>query len=204
MPRMTFTAGNDALASEVNTYLMDQAVQTYATSTARGSALPSPTEGQITYLNDVNRYEANHGGATWYPIAGQMPLVIYKRTTTQSIPNDNANATKLTYPTASTTRTGITYNAGDFTCANAGVYAITAWVSFNSNATGRRLVTINNNGALVAADNRSAPSSGAGNITVMTYALLAANDVISVTALQNSGAALTVDSATITISFVGP
>jgi len=57
MPRKTFTAGEVLAAADVNTFLMDQSVMTFADSTARGSAIPSPTEGMVTYLNDTNNVE---------------------------------------------------------------------------------------------------------------------------------------------------
>jgi hypothetical protein len=63
MPRKTFTAGEVLAAADVNTFLMDQSVMTFADSTARGSAIPSPTEGMVTYLNDTDALEVFNGTA---------------------------------------------------------------------------------------------------------------------------------------------
>ena len=57
MPKKTFTAGEVLAAADVNTYLMDQAVMTFAGSAARGSAIGTATEGMVSYLTDTNRIE---------------------------------------------------------------------------------------------------------------------------------------------------
>lgn len=54
MARKTFLNGYPLPASDLNTYLMDQTVQTYADATARTAALATPTEGQMSYLADQN------------------------------------------------------------------------------------------------------------------------------------------------------
>jgi hypothetical protein len=61
MPRKTFTAGEVLAAADVNEYLMDQSVMTFADSAARGSAIPSPTEGMVTYLDDTDTLEVFNG-----------------------------------------------------------------------------------------------------------------------------------------------
>jgi hypothetical protein len=63
MPRKTFVAGTLATASDVNTYLMDQSVMTFASAAARTTALPSPIEGMTTYLEDTNELTVYDGSA---------------------------------------------------------------------------------------------------------------------------------------------
>ena len=58
-----FTAGEVLQASEVNGYLMDQAVMVFASSAARASALPSPSEGMLTYLKDTDAVEVFSGSS---------------------------------------------------------------------------------------------------------------------------------------------
>jgi hypothetical protein len=58
-----FTNGSVLNASEVNENLMNQAVITFSNSTVRDSAITSPIEGQLTWLEDVNRYEFYNGSA---------------------------------------------------------------------------------------------------------------------------------------------
>jgi hypothetical protein len=63
MPRKVFTAGEVLAAADVNNFLMDQAVMSFAGTAARGSAIPTPVEGMVTYLNDSNALEVYNGAA---------------------------------------------------------------------------------------------------------------------------------------------
>ncbi len=64
----TFSAGEVLLASEVNTYLMQQAVMVFGSSAVRATAIPTPSEGMLAYLTDTNAVE-KYTGAGWEPIA---------------------------------------------------------------------------------------------------------------------------------------
>jgi hypothetical protein len=61
MPRKVFTSGEVLSATDVNEFLMDQMVQTFAGTAARGSAISSPTEGMVTYLADSKTFEYWNG-----------------------------------------------------------------------------------------------------------------------------------------------
>lgn len=65
MPRKVFTAGEVLAAADVNTYLMDQAVMTFAGTAARASAISTATasEGMVTYLADTDTFEFWDGSA---------------------------------------------------------------------------------------------------------------------------------------------
>jgi len=63
VPRKVFVAGEILTAADVNTNLMDQAVMVFADAAARTTAIPSPTEGMVTYLSDSNTVEAYNGSA---------------------------------------------------------------------------------------------------------------------------------------------
>jgi hypothetical protein len=69
MPRKTFADGDALPASDVNTFLMDQAVQTYANGVARTAALPSPTDGQVTTRADSKNLETYYGQYRPLPFA---------------------------------------------------------------------------------------------------------------------------------------
>ena len=141
MARMTFTAGVDALASQVNTYLMDQAVQTYADAATRNSALPTPSEGQLTYLSDLNQYQT-YTGSTWAAAGGVMPFIHYNHTGSQSITTSNEtniNAWTQVETRGITTVTDyFTNSAGVITLVKAGFYQIQAQVNYATNSTGIR------------------------------------------------------------------
>jgi hypothetical protein len=63
-----FSAGEVLLASEVNTFLMQQAVMVFGSSAVRATAIPSPTQGMIAYLTDTDAVE-KYTGSDWEPIA---------------------------------------------------------------------------------------------------------------------------------------
>lgn len=67
MPFKTFVAGSAATASDVQTYLMNQAV-IVCTSGTRPSA---PIEGMIIYETDTDRLGA-YNGTTWVPVAAAL------------------------------------------------------------------------------------------------------------------------------------
>jgi hypothetical protein len=52
MSRKVFTAGEVLAAADVNSFLMDQTVMSFAGTAARGSAIASPTLGMYTHLED--------------------------------------------------------------------------------------------------------------------------------------------------------
>lgn len=43
-------------SADLNGYLMDQTVMAFDTALARDAAIPTPTEGMVVYLRDVNRF----------------------------------------------------------------------------------------------------------------------------------------------------
>jgi hypothetical protein len=63
MPRKVFDAGEVLSATNVNEFLMDQMVMTFAGTAARGSAIGTPTEGMLTYLADSKTFEYFDGSS---------------------------------------------------------------------------------------------------------------------------------------------
>jgi len=51
-------------SSDMNTYVGDQVVMVFASSSARSSAVSSPTEGMVSYLKDTNAIEY-YDGSSW-------------------------------------------------------------------------------------------------------------------------------------------
>jgi hypothetical protein len=99
--KTTFVAGTILTASQVNGYLMDQVVQVYAGTAARGSAISTSTsEGMMSYLADTDKLQLATGTATWVdvypavPLSGAVLQVVYASTTANTsgntaIPLDN-------------------------------------------------------------------------------------------------------------------
>ena len=65
----TFGVGDVLTASDVNTYLMEQAVMAFADSGARGSAIGTATEGMVSYLADTDAVEV-YDGSAWTAVGG--------------------------------------------------------------------------------------------------------------------------------------
>jgi hypothetical protein len=82
MSRKVFTAGEVLAAADVNSFLMDQTVMSFAGTAARGSAIPSPVEGMYTHLEDTDRLQFWNGSA-WTPAALATGAgLVHLRTTT--------------------------------------------------------------------------------------------------------------------------
>ena len=75
-----FSNGSVLNASEINDNLMNQSVMVFSNSTARAAALPTPLEGMLTWLEDVNRYE-NYNGTAWVELSsGKVVQVVNVQT----------------------------------------------------------------------------------------------------------------------------
>lgn len=70
MSYKVFSNGNVLNASELNEFLMNQSVIAFSNATARSSAITSPVEGMITYLEDSNSYQSWDGSA-WVGVVPQ-------------------------------------------------------------------------------------------------------------------------------------
>ena len=81
MAYKVFTNGSVLNASEINENLMRQSVATFSNAAARTAAITSPVEGMITWLEDVNRFEA-HTGSAWVQLITPGAWVSYTPTFT--------------------------------------------------------------------------------------------------------------------------
>lgn len=61
--RKTWASDDILSAADIMGYLMDQSVTIWSNSTARNSGILAPIEGQISYLQDANKFEAYNGSA---------------------------------------------------------------------------------------------------------------------------------------------
>ena len=74
--RKVFAPGEVLTATNVQNYLMDQAVQVYAGTAARGSAIGSATtEGMVSWLSDTNKMQVATGTASWVDVYPAVPLI---------------------------------------------------------------------------------------------------------------------------------
>jgi hypothetical protein len=70
MAYKVFSNGSTLPASDLNDFLMRQSVIVFSSSTARASAITSPTEGMLTYLEDTNRFQY-YSGTAWVDLTDE-------------------------------------------------------------------------------------------------------------------------------------
>jgi hypothetical protein len=90
MPKKTFNPGDVLAASDVNTYLMNQAVMTFAGTAARSSAIGTASEGMLTWLEDSNVYQYWNGTA-WVGLVTGTNATVTTGTTAYTATAANAN-----------------------------------------------------------------------------------------------------------------
>ena len=88
MAYKVFTNGSTLQASELNENLMQQATAVFSNAAARTAAITSPLEGQLTYLEDVDRYE-HYNGSSWVSPFGATLLATTSFTSTTTLDVDN-------------------------------------------------------------------------------------------------------------------
>lgn len=114
MPRKVFVAGEILTAADVQEYLADQSVMTFASSAARGSAIGTAVEGMVTYLEDTDQLEVYGGTAVGWTSASNFlfgtatptdgQVVSYSTAVSGYVPADAAGGGKL-LQVVSTTKT---------------------------------------------------------------------------------------------------
>lgn len=65
-----WSTGNLVNASDFNTYIQEQVVMVFDDSTARDTAVTSPTEGMFCYLKDTNVLQY-YNGSSWASYIGE-------------------------------------------------------------------------------------------------------------------------------------
>jgi hypothetical protein len=88
--RKEFNSGDILLASEVQGYLQDQAVMVFDDATARGSAIPSPSEGMLTYNKDTDQLEL-YDGSAFGPVGSDSGLIHINTTTFSAVAAQSIN-----------------------------------------------------------------------------------------------------------------
>lgn len=96
--RKVFTAGSVLNATDVQSYLQDQAVMVFAGTAARGSALGAGTvsAGMVSYLTDVDQIQ-HYNGSNWLPLPYAIAVGTASNTTGALAVNTQTNGT-VTFP----------------------------------------------------------------------------------------------------------
>ena len=209
MAKKTFISGEVLYAADVNNYLMNQAVMTFADAAARNTALPTPTEGMVCYLNDVNQYQMNLSGTSgsWNIIAGQMPRLSLALGSAFTI--TTGSTTTVTGWTVAENRGSFTQASGVITVPLSGRYNITfVLIHAANNTTGGRGSVVTFSAGPALRHTLPAPQSAAHSQTVyntISGYKMTAGDTITLQGYQNSGSTNTVSTDSFfIIEFVGP
>lgn len=76
MPYKVFTAGEEALASDANTYLMSQTVPRFTNAAQRTSQLTAPVLNQLSMLDTAAGVIQHWNGAAWADIRGASAAAV--------------------------------------------------------------------------------------------------------------------------------
>lgn len=118
-----FNTGDVLTAAQVNTYLQEQTVMVFASSTARTTALTGVlAEGMVSYLQDTNAVEVYNGSA-WVGVsgAGDLTEIVAGTGITVTSGTGPIPTVALTTPVAATNggTAQSTYTTGDLLYASA-------------------------------------------------------------------------------------
>jgi hypothetical protein len=178
-----------------NTDVESRLVKRYNSSAERTVRNPAPTEGELCWLLDSNRFEY-YTGAAW-DIVVPSAFASYRNTNAQSIPT--ATDTKVQFDTAVETSTAVSAggtNNDTFTLNLAGRWLITATIRLTGAAAGTERVLSIADGSNINTDRfahstvEKAAQTFAISMNVTALWSFPLSQQISAVAFQNSGAGL--------------
>lgn len=193
MPYKTFTAGEILTASDVMTYLMNQVVVTCTSGTR-----PPALTGRVIYETDTARL-MTYDGSSWQELAmTNAPRVRAVREATQSLSSGATVA--IQFDTAPENPRGM-WSAGlpsrlTVPAGGGGTYVIGAAAMFQQHGTGNRQLAIEISGSTQI--RQTIPSIGSGlatRVNIHYMANLSPGEYVSVTARQDSGTTLNLETS---------
>lgn len=183
-----------AAASAASYTIVDRRTRAYALGgivPVLSTTRPNPAyEGQFIYETNTDRVWFYTGSAWQLSAAAKTPYCVVSRVANQTIVD--STTTTISFDTETSDAAGV-HASGLFTIPTgmAGAWDLATYLTWDSNATGRRFTAYNINGGT---DVTLATTSGEGAAVLggMQPLILAVGDVVRVRALQTSGADRTV------------
>lgn len=191
----------------------NRAIMRYASSTARDSAVPSPGEGEVCYLEDTNDLVVYNGSA-WetFVLAGD----VYSETEVDTFFDDRSEgvvayrSTTLGIGTGTTTNLvpntqayddwggwASTPNPERITDDTAGYYIARMQVTFDTNATGYRQAQILRSGTVQGLVRQAAIDGDTTPLNLVVPMSLSGSDYVSFQVYQDSGVSLNLIAGTL-------
>ena len=175
----TFNTGDILTASDVQTYLQDQVVTNFATTTARDAAITSPTEGQVAFIKADDSF-------TWY--TGSAWKVLTYGTNIAYTP------TLTNFSNSGGVTSGFYTRIGDFCICN---ISITLGAAFA--ITGALQISLPIAWAATARVNFTGRGNPAGTSYVLTGTAVTSTQNIQLYAQGSSGAYVTYNATSATV-----
>jgi len=91
MSYKVFANGNTLPASDLQTFLMQQAIAVFADSTARDAAITAPVNGQFAYLTGTSNL-TKYTGAAWENAIADTGTTVSEQATSRTIVAGDANS----------------------------------------------------------------------------------------------------------------
>jgi hypothetical protein len=112
MAYKTFVAGEEALASDVNSYLMSQTVARFASASARTAGIASPVVNQLTMLDTGPGVIQYWNGSAWADLVPSLPATFMRvyRQAAFSLPAGSATTTTIPFDQKSVADPGNLFN----------------------------------------------------------------------------------------------
>ena len=160
-----WTAGDVVAAADINGYLGEQVVMVFDDSTARSSAVGTPTEGMLSYLKDTDAVEY-YDGSSWTGVSNPGDITAVTAGYGLAGGGSTGDLT-ITLGTTITSSTATTYTIGtadagtilQFTAASAVITVGTA----SDIPAGQRIDILDDGGSMtVQAESTAVTLNGAG------------------------------------------
>jgi len=216
-PYKLFSSGEVLTASDLQTYSVDQSVLNFATSADRTTALPTPSQGMVSFLEDSGTtwvyYElynasTNPGGAK---TAGHYPMP------SQAIFYGTASRTFVSGTTYSIGASGFAFteisdifawhnpstNPDRITPTVEGIYRVSAYLALSGTGAGGQNKQVLKNGGQIFAFGGLNSNYGAMNNVSQMVSMNGSTDYLTFTGNQDSGVNMTA-SAQVSVEFVRP
>lgn len=167
MPEIPDVVTGETITTEWGNDIRDRVIQRYATAAARTASVPSPTEGDLSYLNDTNAVYV-FTGAAWTPIADTLDGGVRAGAAQDSTPDSTITTTLTNKASVVFTKPAgwATYSIvawGTATLIGGGASHVSARVSIGASNGTTSVVDIQNGTVPV---NHSVATSSASPVTV--------------------------------------